>query len=190
MNWLFDQPIYVAIIGVFLTLLLAAAWLTSGRKELMWATGLAVLLTVVMLIVERVVVTDQEAIRAMLAELAADVESNNVGRVTNHIWSGAPSLVGRAESEMPNYKFTECRITKLHSIEVTGDKEPRNATVEFNVIASGTFRHGGFEVTDTVPRWVRLHLVQEQDGRWAVRDYEHDAPQRMILNQPTPMQGP
>jgi hypothetical protein len=56
--------------------------------------------------------------------------------------------------------------------------------VEFNVIASGTFKQPGFEVTDTIPRWVKLHLLRESDGRWTVAEYEHDNPQRMILNRP------
>jgi hypothetical protein len=38
------------------------------------------------------------------------------------------------------------------------------------------------ELTDTVPRWVKLQMLREKDGRWAVAEYEHDDPQRMIMN--------
>ena len=35
-----------------------------------------------------------------------------------------------------------------------------------------------------IPRWVKLHLVREKDGRWTVQEYEHDTPQRGFMNQP------
>ena len=85
---------------------------------------------------------------------------------------------------MPNYKFTECRVTKIHSTDIDASSEPRSAKVQFNVVASGTFRQGGMELSDTVPRWVELHLVKEQDGRWRVQDYDHRPPQQFLFGQP------
>ena len=34
------------------------------------------------------------------------------------------------------------------------------------------------------PPRLRLHLVREKDGRWGVQAYEHDDPQRMIMQPP------
>jgi len=184
MNWLFEQPLVIVALGVATILALGAAWSSSGRKELLYAAGAVFALLIAGLIVERVVVTDNEAIRTTLQQIARDVKSNNRAAVARHIHSAAPSLKQKAESELPNYQFAECRVTKIHLIDVDASAEPRSAMVEFNVIASGTFKQPGFEVTDTVPRWVKLHLLREPDGRWTVAEYEHDNPQRMILNRP------
>ena len=186
MNWLFEQPLVIVVVGVLLLVLLGAAWSATGRKELLYALAATLALVAAGLVVERLVTTDREAIEATLVAIAKDVESNNRHAVVRHVYSGAPELKAKAEAEMPNYKFTECRVTKIHLIEVNATSEPRSAVVEFNVIASGSFKEGMLEISDaSIPRWVKLHLVREQDGRWAVQNYEHDAPQRMLLGQPT-----
>jgi hypothetical protein len=141
-------------------------------------------LTVVMLIVERYVVTDQEAIRATLAEIARDVETNDPRKVTRHIASSNQPLVQRAQTEMPNYQFNDCRVTEVHKIDVDAGAEPRSAMVEFNVSVEGTFKQAGMEVSGTYPRWVRLHMVREDDGRWTVQNYEHDVPASFLFEQP------
>jgi hypothetical protein len=184
MNWLFEHELVVVALGVAAILALGAAWSSSGRKELLYAVGAAFALLIAGLIVERVVVTDQEAIRATLQQIARDVKSNNRSAVTRHIHSAAPSLKQKAEAELPNYLFTECRITKINLIDVDSSADPRSALVELNLIASGTFKHEGFEVSDTIPRWVKLHLLRENDGRWTVAEYEHDSPQRMLMSRP------
>jgi hypothetical protein len=130
------------------------------------------------------VITDREAVRATLAEIARDVQSNDVERVVRHIAKGNASLMQRAQSEMPHYKFTECRITKIHKTEIDADSQPRSAVVEFNVMVSGTFSQAGFEASGNYPRWVRLQLVREDDGSWRVQDYEHAPPQQFMLAQP------
>jgi hypothetical protein len=184
MNWLFEQPLVIVIVGVLLILGLGAAWSSTGRRELLYAVGVAGMLMIAGLIVERFTVTDREAIEATLQEIARDVQSNNHRAVLSHVYSGAPELKQKAEAELPNYRFTECRVTKIHTVDVDDSAEPRSAIIEFNVIASGSFKAEGFDVTDTVPRWVRLHMVREKDGAWSVQNYEHDSPQRMIVNQP------
>jgi hypothetical protein len=161
------------------------AWSATGRKELLYAMAAALALLIGGLVTERLVVTDGEAIRATLLQIARDVQSNDRKAVTRHIHSSAPDLKKRADAELPNYQFTECRVTKVHLIDVDSHAEPRSAIAEFNVIATATLRQPGFEVTDTVPQWVRLHMLREKVGRWTVAEYEHDAPQRMIMKQPT-----
>ena len=181
MNWLFESPAMIVVIGVLLLIVLGGLWSMSGRKEMLYAMAAVGALILVGLIVERLVVTDGEAIRRTLLEIAADVESNDVRAVTRHIHSAAPEIKARAEAEMPNYKFTECRITKVHSIDVNTSQQPRSAIVEFNVRASGSFSEGSMSLSEMhVPRWVRLHMVQEKDGRWTVQDYQHDDPQRFM----------
>jgi hypothetical protein len=184
MNWLYEQPILIVMIGIGAILALGAAWSTSGRKELLYAIGGVVLLMIAGLVTERIVVTDKEAIRATLAQIAHDVQTNDRKAVVRHVHSSTPELKQKAEAELPNYKFTECRITRIHTIDVDAKTEPRSAMVEFNVIATGSFSHGGLSADGSFPRRVKLHMLREKDGRWTVAEYEHDDPQRMIMNGP------
>ena len=63
MNWLFDRPVYVAILGLVLCMPIAIAWVMTGRKEVLYALAAAFALFVALLIMERVVVTDRRVTR-------------------------------------------------------------------------------------------------------------------------------
>jgi uncharacterized transporter YbjL len=184
MTWLFEQPLAIVALGVALLVAVGVAWSATGRKELLYGLGVVLALLVAALVVEQLVVTDREAIRATLQQIARDVQSNNHRALRRHIHSAAAELRQKADAELPRYRFTECRVTRIHRLDVNGQAQPRQAVVEFNVIASGSFRVDSFEFDDTIPRWVRLHLVREPDGRWTVTDYEHDDPQRFMMRQP------
>ena len=182
--WLFDHPLTIILIGVVLGVFVGGAWTATGRKELLYALGAVVALTVAWLVVERMVVTDREAVHAKLREIARDVQANNMQKVLGHIAKGSPSLVQRAQAEMPNYKFTECRVTKIHKTDIDSASEPRSALVEFNVVVTGSFSEGGFEASGRYPRWVQLQLIREADGQWRVQNYDHAPPQQFLLGEP------
>jgi hypothetical protein len=186
MNYVLEQPLAVVILGVVLALATGLVWTSTGRKE--WLFGLAaiVVLTIGGLILEQVVVTDREAIEATLTEIARDVESNNIRALTRHIATGATQVQREAEREMPKHRFEECRVTKVHSIDIDATQEPRSAVVEFNVTAKGSFSEGGFELSgQQIFRWVELHMVREKDGRWTVQSYKHDDPQHFMYHRDT-----
>jgi hypothetical protein len=184
MTWLFDSPTTVAILGFVLVAGLAVSWIMSGRKEPLYATIGAILLVAGLLVAERAIVTDREAIRATLLEIAADVQSNKISRVLPHIAASAPKLKSQAQTELPNYQFTELRVTAIHSVEVDDKADPRTGVIEFNVVADGTFRQGSDSFSGTVPRWVQLTLVKEADGQWRITGYQHAEPQQMLRRTP------
>src|SRR5262245_37702167 len=144
MNGLFDGPVAIVVIGVVLLLALGAGWSATGKKELLYVLGGVLALMLVGLVVERLVITDREAIRLALLTIARDVQSNNLKAVTSHVHSSSPELKQKAEAELPNYHFTECRVTKIHDVKVDSQSKPRSAIVEFNLIAVGTFKGPGF----------------------------------------------
>jgi hypothetical protein len=182
--WIFDQPIYIAAIGLVVSALLVAGWSMSGRKELLYAVAAVLLVMAGFLIAERYVVTDREAIEATLAEIARDVQTNATARVVRHIAATRPELKERAQKEMPHYQFSHCHVAQIHKIDVASEGEPRTAIVEFNVSVTGDFQAEGMQVSGTFPRWVRLQMVREADGKWKVEGYEHAPPQQSIMNIP------
>lgn len=187
MTWLFEQELVIVVGGVLLLLGLGIAWSSSGRKELAFAAGLVLLLTIVGVVVERLVVTDREALEATLQEIAHDVATNNHRALYKHISDTAPDLRKRAESEVPGYHFQSCRVTKIHTVTVNSTARPKTAEVEFNVVFSGDFRYEGTEFNNiSGARWIKLDFIQDQDGRWKVENYDHADPQRMMMKEQSP----
>ncbi|MEX2027173.1 MAG: hypothetical protein WEH44_07725, partial [Pirellulaceae bacterium] len=157
--------------------ILAALWTATARGEPLIAAGVAIALMPLFWLVERLVVTDREAIEATLHQIAADVKSNNRAAVLGHIDPAATWLRARAEGEIANYQFTECKVNKLHGIEVNYRDQPHTAVAEFNVYVSGTFKVG----SEMLPpgdyfRRIELHLRQDADGHWRVENYSHRSP--------------
>jgi hypothetical protein len=177
MNWLFDRPATIAFLGAALCIPIAIAWVMTGKKQVLYALGAAFTVMVALLITERMVVTDREAIEAMLPQLARDVQNNDLPKVATHVYSGAPTLKQKVQGELHNYHFTECRITKLLEIKINEQAEPRSAEVSFLAAAAGDFKAEGtsfsFAKEAPIRRHVTLQLRRENDGRWTVEDYSH-----------------
>lgn len=157
--------------------ILAAMWTATARREPLLAAAVAIGLMPLLWMVERLVVTDREAIETTLHEIAADVKSNNRAAVLGHIDPAATWLRARAEGEIANYQFTECKINKLHEIEVNYRDRPLTAVADFNVYVSGTFRVGN----EMLPpgdyfRRIELRLRQDAEGHWRVENYSHRSP--------------
>lgn len=182
MNWLFDSPLTIVLLGFGLIGCAAFGWVQTGRKGFLIIGVCSLLLLVGMLLVERMTITDEEAIRAMLQELARDVQQNNHAALLEHISTDAPDILAQAKNEMPRYDFREARVTRIHRIDVDAEMSPRTADTEFNVIVGGSFRQGGDVYDTTVPRWVRLQLALDPDGKWRIRGYEHAPPQEAYLD--------
>ena len=177
MNWLFDRPVYVALMGVVLCVPIAIAWVMTGRKEVLYALAAAFVIFVGLLIMERMVVTDREQIEATVLQIARDVQANNHQAVLSHIYSGSPQLKQKAQSEIANYVFTECRVTKAPEVEVNINDHPRSAKVSFLAAAAGDFKYGGasasFSKEAPIRRRIIFKMRKEADGRWTVEDYGH-----------------
>lgn len=191
MSWIFESPILISVLGAIGAMVLAIAWASSGKRETAIIAGVWVGLVFVMLLVERLVVTDREQIQILVQDITNDAKSNDPKRLTQHIHSAAQTLLTRANTELPNYNFTMLRITKIHSVEVTGNKVPKTAVVDFNVVAAGSFSVAGeqrFEFTRDEPlyRNIKLFLRQEADGKWRVEDYQHANPTAFMFSGPAP----
>jgi hypothetical protein len=184
MTWLYERSDIIIVIGVVLMLGLGIGWTNTGRKELAIAAGFVLLLVVACVVIAQLVVTDSESLRQTLDEIAHDAETNDHRALLRHLSENAPELKQRAEKEMPNYRFTDCHVSKVHSTTIDSKSKPKTASVEFNVVFSGNFRYEGFQGDYNGARWIKLEFVQDKDGRWKVENYEHDDPQRMIMKKP------
>jgi hypothetical protein len=178
MNWLFDRPVYVALLGVMFCVPIAIAWVMTGRKEVLYVLAVAFSIFVGLLIMERMVVSDREAIEATVQQIARDVQANDHPAVQRHVYSGSPKLLKEVQAELSNYKFIECRITSQPEVEVNAKDQPRSAQVTFLAAAAGDFKYEGMSASATkeapIRRRITLNMRKEADGRWTVESYAHE----------------
>lgn len=182
--WILDNPynpFLLAFIGTVLALAAFVVWLQSGRKVALIVAAVIVGLFLALLAVERTMISDREAIELLLARIARDLETNNRDVVYAAIHPAHPQLLALAQSELPGYTFTECRITKIQSTKVDADAKPKTATAEFNIIAKGTYKQYSEFSGQPVARYIILKLEQDTDGKWKIVDYDHREPQAAIM---------
>jgi hypothetical protein len=168
MQLILESPVVLGVAGLGAAAFAGFVWTQAGNKLAAWIAIALLLLTLGLVIVSVQIETDEEKITRMLHDVASALQRNYV---LSHIHPSAASAVQRAQSELPRYKFTEARVTRIKAITVDSSRKPETAVAEFNVIVSLSF--DGYN--GQVPRFVKLYLAK-QDDHWLVRDYEHFEP--------------
>jgi hypothetical protein len=177
MNWILEDPLYVVVLGIIATIVFGFGFLQTNFRPLAYAAGGAVILTVILVYVERVVVTDFEELEAALHEMAHDAENNDLAAILDHIHPSARAVRQRAEREFPLYEFSRVDIKRNLKIQFVDDGH-RRATASFNVVVEGTFRQ--YEQFGKAAEFVELEL-RKDDDRWQVTDYHHFPPQHGLI---------
>jgi hypothetical protein len=172
MNWLVEDPLWIVLVGVVATAVLVVAWLKTGRAPILYAAIAAVALTALLLAVERMVVTDREAVRQALLEMKADAEANDADRLLAHVHSNAHEVRADIERYYGLFRVDHVFMSpRLKDIVVDADNDPPVATAEFNVRVIGRVR--GTEESQQVLRFLVVTLYLE-DGQWRVGNYRHE----------------
>lgn len=179
MNWMMENPFWILLIGTTAAILCGVLWSQTQRRELFWGTGGIVILTLILLAVERFVETDREALRDTITTMADTVESNDVPGLIAFIDPSAEECRRRAEAEMPSYEFKRCNVVSYNALAFDNPSDPKKAMAVFFVWADVKLRAGGYE--SNVRRRVTLFFKKKDDGDWLVYDYDHDDP-----SQPSP----
>src|SRR5689334_15630599 len=109
----FESPIQLAICGIAITAILAGGWIQTENRKLLYGAILSLLATIGFLVLERMVVTDREAITQLLYQAAIDVKQNDVNAVVRHIHSNRSDVAERIRSIMPYYEFTYVGIKTI-----------------------------------------------------------------------------
>ncbi len=166
-----EHPFIIGICGVFVTGVAIFLWLQTARKEALIAGCIAFIITAGLVLLSINLITDRERITLILDEVAVALKANDHDRVFSYIHPNAVDAVRRAEAELPNYAFTDARVTRIRDIKINNATTPPTAIAEFTVVVNVNTQ--GMQYNG--PRLIRVYFMQ-RDGRWLVRDYEHTAP--------------
>lgn len=184
MNFIYEQPFWVGFLGSILALGLLVAWAYSARREAAIGAFVALALTGALVTAGLAIETDREAVKRTLAQIAVDVESNDLSRVLSHISPQATSIRAEAQAEFPRYRFEAVEI-KWQLLEIEIEDSPageKRAHATFNVVVTGDLRSAGVG-SQTVPRYVEVDFVKEGEA-WKVAGYAHDDAMRGFKKKP------
>ena len=170
MTWLVEQPLMILFAGIVIEAILLVMLLQSGRRAVLYAILAVALVVGGLLFLERQVVTDTEAIRATIHEIARDLQSNNLSAVLRHVSSTSPELREDATQRLKLVVLERVKITTIRQITVHPRANPPLAEAEFSVLVIGGDRLK--QVTDQrVPLSFLVELCKEA-GHWRVSGYE------------------
>lgn len=168
MTWLTENPLPIAVAGVLLAALAAIAF--SARRNLGSLVALAgvVAATLLLLAVERLVVTDREQVETTLSDLMAAVEANDVPAALAFIDPAAADMRADAEALMPTVRVDKARATGVE-VELHEQANPPTATSRFRGILLGLHSRLGMQVA-YVNQQVDVQWIK-RDGRWLADGY-------------------
>ena len=167
-----ENPYLVGILGGGLVLLFVKGWLSSGRRELLFAALGCLALTVGLLFLERSIETDREQVRNTLHQLAHDIESDDADAVLTNIHSKANSaMVAQLKLEMARWKLNRVQINRNLEIESQPEHQPPQMKATFNCTVEVGNIGGQVGLDRPIP--IKVKALFQRDGeRWKVRDGE------------------
>lgn len=164
MTLLFENPIPIYFVGAFFLVITGLTFLAQRTlKSLLWLAGVAVA-TLLLLGLERVIVTQREEVEAALAQLLDALEANDMDGVLAAIAVDATEVRADVQSMMPEANLTDTGATMIH-IEAEQDGQ---ASAQFLGRVDGVHRRTGhrlFYLDEVRLDW------RKQGDRWVLTDY-------------------
>ena len=165
MTWLMQQPLAIIVGGLVVELLLFLILQQTGKKWVVWTMAAVALLLVGGVLLERQIVTPQEAVRAKLYEIAADVQRNDIDAVVAHMSRRAAADEERARTVLKRVKFSEVSVKEISEFNVADPPQRASATVRVKAVGEmGNFRGTGL-------RDFLVEFVLEDDV-WKIRGWK------------------
>jgi hypothetical protein len=167
-----ENPWAIAILGVLTLAILGGGWWQTQRRELAIAWVAALVLFGGLLVLERSIVADAEAVRATLHEIARRAEANDVEGLAQYFHSTASGHRDRLRTEVVLYEVHRVKIVTPVKVKIDRRRQPPQATVDFraNVVLSdklGVMRERAIPLVVTADFWL-------EDGAWRCIDYTYD----------------
>jgi hypothetical protein len=164
-----ESPWPWLIIGITVEVALVIALLITRRGNLLWAMLGTAVFTLLGLGVERLVVTDREAVRQTLDAGVAAARANSLERLLDCISPRAKLPQDYARTVLGRVQIEEAHI---HDVEITVNRQvtPPTAVSRFLAVGKGQDRQGEIPYKAFAQRViVNLHL---EGARWLVTDFD------------------
>jgi hypothetical protein len=168
MNFFLENPWRIVIIGSALEAVLTFLLLQTGRGKIFWAMIAVGVLTLGLLTVERLVVTDREAVAVTLDAAVASIKAADEGCLLRCIAASAKSVQEDARWELQNIEVEELHIIGLE-VAVDRSVSPPAAEAKFMAVGIASLKNSVVQ-HESFARHVAVRLRWIGD-RWLVEDY-------------------
>ncbi|MHC4402704.1 MAG: hypothetical protein ACYTG0_23830 [Planctomycetota bacterium] len=163
-----NSPWWIISLGVVAFALLAAAYMSTRRTDLMWSMVGVVALVLVGVVLERIVVTDVEKVQNTLYDAAAAAETNDVEALKQYIAPSAERTLARVEERLERFEVNTASVT-IRSIKFNDLTTPPMAEAEFIANVGFVDRHRMIPYKKYP--CIGNVVLELHDGRWLVSDH-------------------
>jgi hypothetical protein len=176
MNWLVESPWPILVAGAVLEVGLVLALVRTGRAVLLAAIAGVGLATALLLVVERMVITETERVENTLDDLSRTLLTNDLPAVLDFIAPSATDVRALAEHSLPEVKITAAHVGGDLEIQVNERASPPEALATF----TGRFSFKLVRGTSPYENLVRHFRVKfvKQGERWLIVAVEESDLQR------------
>jgi len=173
-SFLLESPLFALGFGILVVVLCGWMWLQTGHKMFLFGVLGTLLVTGLLLLLERSIVTRREQLVDTVQQIARDAQRNDIDLLMRHAYPGGPAYE-RAQGEIPSYKFYSVRIGNKVDVEINEDSNPPSATVAFMVKLDVEASGHPYIPRQNARVFVTLEMRQDGDT-WKVFSYRYDDP--------------
>ncbi|MDZ4656164.1 MAG: hypothetical protein SH868_01160 [Bythopirellula sp.] len=167
MNLLLENPLPIWSLGAVCFAVSVIVFFAKRSLGSMLAMVGVVAVTLLLVFVERIVITPSEEVEQALTTLMSAIEANNLPAVLAELDPTALHVRSDAETLMPQLKIKETGSTAVR-VEVDESAKPLRATVHFRGRIDGTHARSGARVF----YFDQVEIDWQKSGdRWLVVDY-------------------
>ncbi len=183
--WIFEQSLPIIIIAVIGGAILAGTMLQTGKQLFLYLLIGWIAVCSLLLALEYVVVTEGERIEAVVYEIAAALEANDVEGVTSCVSDSVPSLKTQAERQMNLVEIETVKVKQNLEVTINHGSTPPIGVAKVNVKMTGHLKNN--DVMDgQFATFLVLTFQQDPDGQWRVISYQFFDPRGEQAGEITP----
>jgi len=173
MNVLYEQPLTILVVGALAVVVALVALIKTGRIGFLYGAGGLVLLTALLLLVERRTITVTEEVREVLDDISTELTTDNVPAVLDYIAPAAEGIRDKAERILKRVRVD--RVSIKSNLKVTPkDGDENHVVATFNAVAVGSERRGSIKDQPS-PQFFTVEFVRDGDA-WRILSYDRQSP--------------
>jgi hypothetical protein len=166
---LVENPLAIIVVGGVLATFAAIVFLARRTAGSLAALVAVIAATLLLVVVERVLVSDREQIESSLASVLGEIEANNVNGVLDWIDPAAGNMRSEVQALMPLVKVDKARSMGTVDVDINGGANPPTAHCSFRAFLDGVHGSSGMRVAYFNQR-VELEWIKRGD-RWLIDGY-------------------
>jgi hypothetical protein len=166
----FEQPLMILFFAALAVGAAAIAFVQTQHRYAFWSLIVAVVVSALLLLAERMIVTPGEQVRLALRTVAARLEANDINGVLDGISPQAEAMRNEVRTRMRQFKVLSVSIKPNLKVTVGPQRPPRTAEARFNAVATLNVPGGG-QSPWTIPRRLVVRFRREGEA-WQITEYE------------------